>query len=85
MMSWGNIPPELRSMSPEDKRVFNRWIKANAIIGALFTAGLIIMAVIGANSVGPRDKLEAQRTTDDSDGPTKHVRLPHKVTPVTVH
>lgn len=83
MMPWGDIPQELKRMSPEDRRVFDGWLKANVTLGALLTTGLIVMAVIGSKSVGPRDTLEAQIAIDDKKAglAPRHVRLPHKVTP----
>ena len=36
--------------SPQDWREFDRWIKANAIIGSLLAAGLFAMAVAGVPS-----------------------------------
>jgi hypothetical protein len=87
MMPWGDIPRELNAMSPEDRRVFNRWLTANALIGALITAGFMtmaIMAVIYPNPGGPRDTLEAQRATDDHRGdPTQRhaIKSPPKVVP----
>src|SRR5499427_6700697 len=42
-------------LSPEDQRTFDRWLKANAIVGAIFATGLIAMALTGSGSVGPQD------------------------------
>ena len=39
--------------SPQDWREFDRWIKANAIIGSLLAVGLFAMAVAGAPPAGP--------------------------------
>jgi hypothetical protein len=39
--------------SPQDWREFDRWIKANAIVGSLLAAGLFAMAVAGVPSAGP--------------------------------
>jgi hypothetical protein len=49
-------------LSPEDQRTFDRWLKANAIVGAIFATGLIAMALTGSGSVGPRDAEVASRT-----------------------
>jgi hypothetical protein len=51
-----------RGLSPEDQRTFDRWLKANAVVGAIFATGLIAMALTGARSVGPRDAELASRT-----------------------
>ena len=90
MMPWGDIPRELAAMSPEDRRVFNRWLSVNAMIGAVFMAGfitMVIMAVIGPNSVGTRDALEAQNhpTTTSGGLIQSHAKLPNKVTPAAAH
>jgi hypothetical protein len=45
----------LEKWSPQDWREFDRWMKANAIIGSLVAAGLFAMAVAGAPSAGPGD------------------------------
>src|SRR4051794_38085680 len=53
-------------MSPEDQRTFDRWLKANSIIGLLFTVLIVAMAAAGSNSSGPRE----------SAGPDAMQRLP---------
>jgi hypothetical protein len=45
--------------SPDDWREFDRWIRANAVIGSLLAAGLLVMAVAGAPSAGPGDAATA--------------------------
>ena len=45
--------------SPQDWREFDRWIKANAVIGSLLAAGLLAMAVAGAPSAGSGDTAAA--------------------------
>jgi hypothetical protein len=39
-------------LSPEDQREFDRWLKANAILGLIIAAGLVAMALAGSNSGG---------------------------------
>jgi hypothetical protein len=46
---------EYQTLSPEDKRTFDKWLKANAIFGAILFVGMMAMAWIGANSVGRND------------------------------
>ena len=58
-MEKGKIVEQYRSMSAEDQRTFNRWVKANAVVGLIIAAGLIAMALIGANSERPRDPILA--------------------------
>ena len=50
--------------SPQDWREFDRWIKANAIIGSLIAAGLFAMAVAGAPSAGPGETAVAGNSTE---------------------
>ena len=50
--------------SPQDWREFDRWIKANAIIGSLVAAGLFAMAVAGAPSAGPGETAVAGNSTE---------------------
>jgi hypothetical protein len=44
-MGRGQIAFYYERMSPENQRLFNRWLKANAILGSIFAAGIIAMAV----------------------------------------
>ena len=47
-MENGYIAREYRKLSPEDRRTFDRWINANAVIGFIFAAGIIAMAFAAA-------------------------------------
>ena len=49
----------LQNWSPQDRSEFDRWIKANAIIGSLLAAGLFAMAVAGVPSAGSGDTAAA--------------------------
>lgn len=44
-----------KSMSPEDQRTFDRWLKANAFAGLLFTTVVVVMALAGSMSGEPRE------------------------------
>ena len=55
-----------KSMSPEDRRSFDRWLKANAIFGLIFAAGVVAMAFAGSRTVGLRDATMADNR-DASD------------------
>jgi hypothetical protein len=59
----GQIAIYFKRMSAEDQRNFNRWLKANAILGSIFTAGVIAMAVAGSISAGPGDAALAGSTS----------------------
>jgi hypothetical protein len=61
-MGKGHTAFYYRRLSAEDQRTFDRWLKANAIVGAILATGLIAMALTGSRSVGPRDAEVASRT-----------------------
>ena len=61
-MGKGGIASYYRGLSTEDQHTFDRWLKANAVAGAIFATGLIVMALTGSRSVGPRDAELASRT-----------------------
>jgi hypothetical protein len=52
-MGKGDISRHYKTMSPEDQRTYNRWLKGNAIVGLILLAGLIAMAIAGSNSPLP--------------------------------
>ncbi len=45
----------ITSLSPEDQREFDRWLKANAIFGLIIAVGMLAMALAGLNSAGRPD------------------------------
>ena len=55
-----------KSMSPEDQRSFDRWLKANGVFGLIFAAGVVAMAFAGSRTVGSRDATMADNR-DASD------------------
>jgi len=61
-MGKGHTAFYYRGLSPEDRRTFDRWLKANAIVGAIFAIGLIAMALTSSRSAGPGDAEVASRT-----------------------
>ena len=61
-MKKGTIHRELKNMSPQDQRAFDRWLKENTIVGVIFAAGILAMALAGSNSAGPRDTVVANST-----------------------
>jgi hypothetical protein len=46
-------------MSPEDQLEFDRWLKANAIVGSILAVGMLLMALGGSNSMRPTDAAAA--------------------------
>ena len=56
-----------KSMSPDDRRTFDRWLNANAIFGLILAAGVVAMAFAGSRTVGSRDATMADnRGASDS-------------------
>ena len=39
----------------DDRRAFNCWLVANAVVGSIFATALGMMALAGSNSAGPRE------------------------------
>jgi hypothetical protein len=60
-MATNHIAREYKRISKEDQRTFDNWLKANRILGLIFAAGLLAMAMAGANSVGPLDAVATQK------------------------
>jgi hypothetical protein len=54
-MGIGKILEQYKTQFPDDQATFNRWIRANAVIGSIIAIGLIAMAVAGSRS-GPSSK-----------------------------
>jgi hypothetical protein len=52
---WNGLSQQYQRLSAEDQRTFDRWISANAILGAVFAVGMLAMAVAGSNSPGQSD------------------------------
>jgi hypothetical protein len=73
-MAKGRIIQQYRSMSPEDPLTFNRWLKANAVVGLIVSAGLVAMALAGANSERPRDPILAAGKNVPELVATDHIR-----------
>jgi hypothetical protein len=59
---------QLKGMSREDRRTFYRWLKANAVIGLMFAAALMAMAVIGSDLARP-DEAAVAINTNGSEAP----------------
>ena len=63
-----------KSMSAEHKRVLGRWIKASAVIGSVFAAGLVAMALLAPTSMRPGHavtKAEAHEFSAAEKGPER--------------
>ena len=57
---------KIESMSPEDRHTFDRWLKANAVVGFVLLAALIAMALVGSNSATPDEAAVANGTKDSA-------------------
>lgn len=55
------VDRRMTPLSPEDQREFDRWLKANAIVGLIIAVGLLAMALAGLNSVGRPDSAVTDR------------------------
>jgi hypothetical protein len=53
---------EYEKMSPEDRRKFDKWIGANAILGAVCAAGILAMAFAGFKSSERSDAVVADNS-----------------------
>jgi hypothetical protein len=58
-MGKGEIARYYKFMSPADQHTFDRWLKANAIVGLILTIGIVAMAISGSTA---RDPEVAQNT-----------------------
>jgi hypothetical protein len=56
---WHGVSYGYEKMSSEDRRKFDKWIVANAILGAVCAAGILAMAFAGFNSPGRSDAMIA--------------------------
>jgi hypothetical protein len=69
-MTKSEIVHTYRQMSAEDPG-FDRWLKANAVVGSIFAAALVAMAVAGSDP-GPRHAMaqvgEAIAAMSQDDG-----------------
>jgi hypothetical protein len=61
-MGKANVSMLYKQMSPEDRSTFDRWLKANAIVGLILTVGIVAMAVAGSRSTDQRDVATASMT-----------------------
>jgi hypothetical protein len=52
-----------KQLSPQDRIVFDRWLKANAVVASIFSAALVAMAFLGTPFSGPIDTSAAQIRT----------------------
>ena len=56
-MGNGKIFDQYKTLSPDDRRTFDRWLKGNAVFSLIMAAGLVAMAIAGLNS-GPSHDVE---------------------------
>ena len=54
-MPKGDILLSYKTMSAEEQRTFNRWLKANLVLSSLTAAGLLAMALASSNMLSPRE------------------------------
>jgi hypothetical protein len=64
-MDKGYILNWRKSMSPEDRQTFDRWLRRNVLAGAIFMAGLLAMSFLGSQrGTTPDDALAGRPSTD---------------------
>ena len=68
-MTKGKAFRQYGRMSAEDQRAFDRWLAANAIIGSLFAAALVFMALAETNVAGPSRAAADGRATTGQGAP----------------
>ncbi len=68
-MTKGKAFRQYGRMSAEDRRAFDRWLAANAIIGSLFAALLVFMALAETNVAGPSRAAADGRATTGQGAP----------------
>jgi hypothetical protein len=57
-MTKGEIIRHSRRLSPRDQLAFDRWLKANLVVGSLIAGGLVLMAVAGSGArLGPEQAI----------------------------
>jgi hypothetical protein len=64
-MGMGRILEQYRTQFPDDRATFGRWLKANAVIGSILAAGMIVMAVAGSQSRPPHDVAGIEKAASD--------------------
>ena len=50
---WKGLSQQYERLSPEDQRTFDRWMRANAVLGAVLALGMLAMAFAGFNAPEP--------------------------------
>ena len=65
---WHGVSYEYEKMSPEDRRKFDKWIGANAILGAVCAVGILAMAFASLTSPGRSDAVLAANSKDGKAG-----------------
>jgi hypothetical protein len=64
-MTKGELLANYCNSSPEDQRKFDRWLKANVVVAAVFALGLMAMAVNSTGLPGP-DTATAKSSDKDN-------------------
>ena len=49
-MTKGQIIRQSKSLSPEDRLTFDRWLVGNGVVGSIMAIGIVAMAVAGSIS-----------------------------------
>jgi hypothetical protein len=52
-MTKGQIFAKYKHLSPQDRRAFNLWLRANAVVGVLLAVAAVTVALNGSRTQGP--------------------------------
>ena len=62
-MTKGEILAKYKHLSPEEQHSFNRWLRANAIVGVLLAVAVVTVALNGSQTSGPATAPAARAQT----------------------
>jgi hypothetical protein len=81
IMSNGEAFRAYGRMSAEDRRAFDRWLTANAVIGSIFAGALLLMALAETHVAGPSHAAANGRvTTEQGVRGDQRSLSPHELT-----
>jgi hypothetical protein len=66
-MSKGQILAKYKHLSPEEQRSFDRWLRANAVVGSMFALALMAFALVGLRT--------EERTTASAPKPAQTISV----------
>ena len=86
-MTKGQISRMYQQLSTEDRRTFDRWLKANTVIGSIFSAALVAMALSASDPSVPGPRQATAQSAEAGEigaaaaqGDRSGVVSPHELT-----